>query len=95
MPCWKRARKNNVKLGIAYYRHFYPVVKRLREIIASGRMGKVVYAHCTAFESFDVPPDHPRHWFLEKEKSGGGPMFDFGCHRIEMLMHILGDIAEG
>lgn len=87
-------RNHNVKLGIAYYRHFYPVVKRIREIISSGRLGNVVYAHCTVFETFDVPPDHPRHWFLEKDKAGGGPMFDFGCHRIEMLMFILGDVAE-
>ena len=27
---------NNVKLSIAYYRHFYPVIARVKEIIASG-----------------------------------------------------------
>src|SRR4030095_14623612 len=26
----------NVKLGIAYYRHFYPVVQRIKNLIASG-----------------------------------------------------------
>src|SRR6266849_5595278 len=29
-------RTNNVKLGIAYYRHFYPVIARVKSIIASG-----------------------------------------------------------
>src|SRR6185369_8026740 len=35
---------NNVKLGIAYYRRFYPAVKRAKEIINSGEIGKVSVA---------------------------------------------------
>jgi UDP-N-acetyl-2-amino-2-deoxyglucuronate dehydrogenase len=31
---------------------------------------------------------------MEKEKSGGGPMMDFGCHRIEVLMNLFGAIRQ-
>lgn len=87
-------RSNNVKLGISYYRRFYPVVNRVKEIIASGEIGKVAVAQINAFEYFDPAPGDPRHWFVEKEKSGGGPMMDFGCHRLEVLTNLFGPVEQ-
>jgi predicted dehydrogenase len=86
------AQAHGVRLGVAYYRHHYPIVARLRELIASGRLGRPVVALVQAFEMFDPPPDHPRAWFLKKDQAGGGPMFDFGCHRIEVLLDVLGPV---
>lgn len=85
-------RAQRVKLGVAYYRHFYPVVARIKEIIDSGEIGRPVMAQINAFEWFNPTPDHPRYWFVKKAPAGGGPMFDFGCHRIEVLMNIFGPI---
>lgn len=86
--------KNNVKLGIAYYRHFYPVVDKVKEIIAGGKIGEVVHVSISAFEYFNPKPSESRYWLLEKEKSGGGPMFDFGCHRIEVLLNLFGKVKN-
>ena len=86
-------RANNVKLGIAYYRHFYPIIERVKAIIASGEIGKVSVAQINAFEYFDPSPEHSRFWLLEKEKSGGGPMKDFGCHRLEVLTNLFGKVS--
>ena len=88
------ARAHGVRLGVAYYRHHYPVVARLRQLVASGELGQPVLAQVQAFEPFDVPPGHPRAWFLRREHAGGGPMADFGCHRIEVLLDLLGPLAE-
>lgn len=85
---------NNVKLGIAYYRRFYPVLESVRQVIASGEIGKVVFAQMNAFEYFDPAPDNRRHWLLEKAKSGGGPMMDFGCHRLEVLTDLFGTVRR-
>src|SRR3989441_11298891 len=87
-------RANNVKLGVAYYRHFYPVVARVKEVIESGEIGAPVMAQINAFEWFNPAPDHPRAWLLNKQLAGGGPMFGFGCHRIEVLTDIFGPITE-
>jgi len=87
-------RNQGVKLGIAYYRHFYPVVKRMREIIQSGEIGKPIVAQINAFERFNPMPGDPRHWFLAREQAGGGPMFDFGCHRVEVFLHLLGKVTR-
>jgi predicted dehydrogenase len=88
------ARAHGVRLGVAYYRHHYPVVARLRALVASGEIGEPVLAQVQAFEPFDPPPDHPRAWLLRRSESGGGPMADFGCHRIEVLLDLLGPLAE-
>jgi len=85
---------NNVKLGLAYYRRFYPAVIRVKEIIDSGEIGKVSVAQINAFEFFDPPDDDPRRWLLDKTKSGGGPMMDFGCHRVEVLINLFGPIGR-
>jgi predicted dehydrogenase len=87
-------RRNSVQLGIAYYRHFYPVLKRIRELIQSGEIGQPVIVQMNAFEFYNPSPDDPRYWFLKKEYAGGGPMFDFGCHRIQVLVDLLGPIKE-
>ena len=87
-------RTSGVKLGIAYYRRFYPIIARLREIIQSGAIGKISVAQMNAFEYTEMADDDARHWFLEKEKSGGGPMMDFGCHRLEVLTHLFGAVSQ-
>lgn len=87
-------RANGVKLGVAYYRHFYPVVRRVKELIDSGELGAPVVAQVNAFEWFDPDPLHARAWLLKKELSGGGPMMDFGCHRIEVLLDLFGAVSD-
>jgi predicted dehydrogenase len=85
---------NGVALGVAYYRRFYPVIRRVKEIVASGEIGKPVIAQINAFERFNPQPGDDRYWLLEKSKSGGGPMMDFGCHRIEILLNLFGPIER-
>jgi predicted dehydrogenase len=87
-------RAGNVKLGTAYYRHFYPMIERIKSVIGSGEIGVPILAQINAFENFDPPADHPRAWLLKKSLAGGGPMFDFGCHRIEVLINVLGPVTD-
>ena len=87
-------RSHDVKLGVAYYRHFYPAVRRVKELVASGELGVPVVAQINAFEWFDPSPSDARTWLIDRRISGGGPMFDFGCHRIEVLLDIFGEVRE-
>lgn len=88
------AQANGVRLGVAYYRRFYPAVERVAEIIRSGEIGAPVVAQANAFERFEPSLDHPRRWLIERRLSGGGPMFDFGCHRVEVLLNLFGRAVE-
>lgn len=83
-------RANNVKLGIAYYRHFYPVIERIKEIMSAREIGQPILAQANAFEWFNPKSAEPRYWLIEPDLAGGGPMFDFGCHRIEVFLNLFG-----
>jgi predicted dehydrogenase len=87
-------RKAGVRLSVAYYRHLYPAIARIREILSAGEIGTPLLVQLHAFEFFDLPPDHPRRWLFEPEISGGGALMDFGCHRIEVLLNLLGEPEE-
>ncbi|MBN1466733.1 Gfo/Idh/MocA family oxidoreductase [candidate division KSB1 bacterium] len=88
------ATANSVTLGVAYYRHFYPVIIRIKNIITRGDMGKIVSIQMNAASHFNALPGEPRYWLLVKEQAGGGPMMDFGCHRIEVLLNLVGPIVK-
>ncbi len=82
------------KLGVAYYRHFYPVIRRIKELIRLNEIGTVVSVDIKVFSFYNPQPGEPRYWLLEPEKAGGGPMMDFGCHRIEVLLDVFGPIKN-
>ena len=87
-------KREGVTLGVAYYRRHYPAIRRIKEILASGKIGKPIIAQINAFERFNPSPGADRYWLLEKSKSGGGPMMDFGCHRLEILLNLFGKMAR-
>jgi len=84
------ARSNGVKLGVAYYRRFYPKIVRVRQLLDEGRIGDIILVRI-AHRGFYAPkPDDPKAWRLEKAKSGGGPMLDIGSHRLDLFCHLFG-----
>jgi predicted dehydrogenase len=85
-------RANGVKLGIAYYRRFYPVIERVRALMRQGEIGQVVVVQMNAFSRFNPQPGEARSWLLDKDRAGGGPMMDFGCHRIEIFVNLFGTV---
>ena len=87
-------RANGVRLGVAYYRRFYPVLRRIKEILAAGEIGRPGLVSIQAFEWHTIPEGSARTWFYHRDRSGGGVMMDFGCHRIEVLLNLLGPVDE-
>src|SRR5262249_14731662 len=72
----------------------YPVIQRVKAIMAAGEIGAPVIAQMNALEWFDPAADHPRRWLLDPSRAGGGPMMDFGCHRLEVLVDLFGAVCR-
>jgi predicted dehydrogenase len=87
-------RAHGVTLGIAYYRGFFPVVRRVQEVLASREIGRPLIAHVLLYSPFDAAIDDPRGWLGDRDRAGGGPMMDMGCHRIEMLLRLFGPVSD-
>jgi len=82
------AERAGVKLGVAQVFRFEHTTRRLREMIASCEIGRIVFAR----SEFSFPGwEHHRTWLTDKSLAGGGPIADVGIHCIDALRFILQD----
>lgn len=86
--------QNQVKLGVAYYRRFYPVITRIGEILASGEVGQPLSVTAVTATPFNFQPGDDGYWRVLKEEGGGGALMDIGSHRIDLFQHLFGPIGE-
>src|ERR1051325_3249429 len=85
------ATSKGVTLGVAYYRRAYPKMQKIKELIGSGLLGEVTWVHIASHSWFDPPASDPKHWRVEKSRSGGaGALADIGVHRLDLLDFWLG-----
>ena len=71
-------------LGVAFYRRLYPAVLRARELMRVGAIGQPVFAELKLHSWFD-PVAGCREWLVDPKLAGGGPLYDVGSHRIDLL----------
>ena len=87
-------RVNNVRLGVAYYRRFYPVVDRIKELLNAGEIGKPLAVSVITATEFPMTSDDDGYWRVIPEHGGGGALMDIGSHRINLLLDVFGKIDE-
>ena len=71
-----------VKLGVAYRRRLFPQVLKAKELIAAGRIGRVVCVRTHYSGWTSVGPDE---WRVDP--GIGGAMMEMAVHRLEVLLH--------
>jgi predicted dehydrogenase len=82
------AEESGRTFGVAYYRRAYPKVRRAKELLAAGVIGKPVLAELTCHMWLDGQGS--RGWLVDPAKAGGGPLFDIASHRIDVLNFLFG-----
>jgi len=83
------ARKARRTLGINLSFRFVPQSRALKEIVDTGRLGRVYYAHTRWWRQRGLPG--LGGWFGQKKMSGGGPVIDLGVHRMDLAMWLMGN----
>lgn len=90
------AKANGKKLMIAHNQRFVASHRKAKEILESGKLGKV-YSFRTTFghpgpEGWSV--DGAGSWFFNKEKAFIGAMGDLGVHKADLMRYLLGEFSE-
>jgi predicted dehydrogenase len=84
-------RVENQKTMVAYCRRFMPTYQYLKQVIDSGDLGpsSSYLAHLFVGQVFSKLGG----WQYDVGRSGGGVMMDLGCHAIDLLHYLFGDLA--
>ena len=83
-------RAHRVTLGIAYDPHFYPIVARVRALLTAGEIGQSCPRADRRVRTVQSAAARRPLLVRPEVQAGGGPMFDFGCHRLELLLSLFG-----
>lgn len=81
-------REHNVSLTIAFYRRFFPVVQKMRELVDAGEVGRVLRISAKTISPFSPPNAEP--WRLDAAVAGGGFLMDMGTHRFDLFNYFVG-----
>jgi predicted dehydrogenase len=93
------ADRTGVILAIAYYRRLYPLIEKLREVLASGQLGTPTSAQVVKHGYF-VPVretlvvDRRSQWRTNLAQGGGGTLNETGCHRLDLLLYLFGPVRS-
>ena len=83
-------RGNGVKLGVAYYRRFYPVVLKMKELLDRGAIGRPILARSTLVEHARLKEGGQPGWRFVRKQGGGGLLMDMASHRLDVLAMLFG-----
>jgi len=79
----RQSTKGNVKFQMAFPCRFSTPIKRAKELIDSGVMGKIRAINGTNHGKM------PGGWFIEKALSGGGAIMDHTVHVVDLMRWFL------
>jgi len=88
------AKETNLKHQMAFEYRYIPAIMRAKQLVEEGFLGDVFQFRAFYLHSGYIDPARPITWRMQKEKSGGGALFDLGSHIIDLMRALLGEYAE-
>lgn len=90
------AEASNKKLMVAHNQRFVKSHQKAKEIIKSGKLGKI-FSFKTTFghpgpEGWSI--DGRESWFFDKEQAFIGAMGDLGVHKADLMRYLIGEFVE-
>jgi predicted dehydrogenase len=87
-------RARGVRLEVAYYRRFYPMVRRIKELAAAEEIGQPLAVHAVTSTQFALKPGDEGYWRVIRDEGGGGALMDIGSHRLDLFLDLFGDVRD-
>tara|TARA_R110002051_G_scaffold95649_1_gene165614 strand:+ start:66703 stop:67668 length:966 start_codon:yes stop_codon:yes gene_type:complete len=86
----------NDKIVVAHYRRKLPAFQKVKELLDTNRIGKVLFADIQILQSPNpsIIAKTDDNWRLKPETSGGGYFHDIAPHQIDLMYHYFGTIKS-
>lgn len=86
--------KAGVKLGVLFQDRFKPGIRKLRQLIAEGALGKILLVD--AQMRWYRPPEYYRgsRWRGTQALDGGGALINQCIHTVDLLLWLFGEVAN-
>ena len=96
------AESAGIQLALGHDQRHYPVIAELKNMIGNGTFGNILHLETNLshdsihqlykdyYDNADVPTE--RGWRLREEEAPTGPISQFGIHRVDTFIHLLGEI---
>lgn len=81
------SKKSGAPLAVGHVQRYFNAYRVLREIISSGKLGKL--CQITETRNINYFPNRPA-WFLDKKKAGGGIIMNYGAHTLDKVFYSTG-----
>jgi UDP-N-acetyl-2-amino-2-deoxyglucuronate dehydrogenase len=88
------ADRNRVKLGVIFQDRLKPDIRRLKQWVTEGVIGKPMLADAQV--KWYRPPDYygNSRWRGTLSLDGGGALINQGVHTVDLLLWLFGDVAQ-
>ncbi|HOJ12029.1 MAG TPA: Gfo/Idh/MocA family oxidoreductase [Clostridiales bacterium] len=83
-------KEEGIKVAVGLMMRYHAYHQKMKEIIESGKLGKVVSCRAQLTCWY---PDIPGNWRQQKSTSGGGALMDMGVHCADLIQYITGGKA--
>src|SRR5713226_681437 len=83
-----------VKLGVIFQDRFKPDLRRLKQLIAEGLIGKPLLVDARV--KWYRPPEYysESRWRGTRALDGGGALINQGVHTVDLLLWLMGDVTR-
>jgi len=90
---WDAVEKTGVKHMVAFNYRFVPAIRLIRELIDSGRLGRIYHFRASYLQEWIMPHyGTPKIWRLDKSVAGSGALGDLGAHIIDLAHYLVGGV---
>jgi predicted dehydrogenase len=85
------ADRAKVKLMVCHDRRYHPAFARIKEVIDSGALGRLLLLRLDHNQYIRLMPDH---WIFQKERLGGGAVMSCLVHQFDLIRWYGGNVAQ-
>lgn len=80
--------------SVGFILRYAPAVMRLREIVLSGEIGRPHLLQAFQQNGQFIDPQTPLHWKMQRDRTGGGAIVEYGVHTLDLARWIMGEVSR-